>query len=158
MYHSCLWVAQLVQLGLSRQQLQCVPCTVHCGHGGSGGLGSRRLHSDWAFSVSGAPPPSPPRATESPLRLSAEDAHFHLRSSLACSPKEQLISAGCILWLCGVFLLEVSPDLFIHPRWGIPEVCLSLLGLLESGISCPPPCLLPARVLFPSVPTQSPSH
>lgn len=88
------------------------------------GAGDHCLHSDWAFSMSGAPPPSPPRATESPLRLSAEDAHFHLRSSLACSPKEKLTSAGRILCLCGVFLLEVSPDLFIHPRWGIPEVCL----------------------------------
>lgn len=122
------------------------------------GAGDHCLHSDWAFSVSGAPPPSPPRATESLLRLSAEDARFHLRSSLACSPKEKLTPAGRILCLCGVFLLEVSPDLFIHPRWGIQEVCLSLLGLLEFGISCPPPCLLPARVLFPSVPTQSPSH
>lgn len=72
------------------------------------GAGDHCLHSDWAFSVSGASSRSPPRATESPLRLSSEDAHFHLRSSLPCSPKEPLISAGRILCLCGVFLLEVS--------------------------------------------------
>lgn len=122
------------------------------------GAGDHCLHYDWAFSVSGAPPRSPPRATESLLRLSSEDAHFHLRSSLACSPKELLISAGHILCSCSVFLLEDSADLFIHPRWGIPKVCLSLLDLLEPDISSPPPCLLPAKVLFPSVPIQSPSH
>lgn len=152
----------LVQLGDLSRRLFCVflvlSNVVLEGLVGSG-AGDHCLHSDLAFSVSGAPPRSPPQATESPLRLSAEDAHFHLRSSLACSSKEHLMSAGHILCLlCSVFLLQVSPDHFIHPRWSILEVCLSLLGLLEPGIRCPPPCLFPARVLFPSVPTQSPSH
>lgn len=51
-------------------------------------------------------------------------AHFHLRSR-ACSPKEQLISEGRIFCLCGVFLLKVSPDLFILPCWGISVFYIS---------------------------------
>lgn len=41
------------------------------------------------------------------------------------------------------FLLEVSPDLFIHPCWGI-----SLLDLLEPDIRSLPPCFQ-REVLFP---------
>lgn len=63
-------------------------------------------------------------------RVAAKDAHFHLRSR-ACSTKNSSFQRGasyafCFINLCFMScLLEVSPDLFIHPCWGIPVSWIS---------------------------------